>query len=124
MFKDMALRPEQVLDLLLDTVMVVDAHGRVMYASASCEQTFGYTQDELRGMYMVELIHPEDRGMTLQAAWQIMAGEPRIGFRNRYLRKDGRVVHLEWAAQWSETHEARIAVARRLHIEGEAPRQA
>lgn len=34
------------------------------------------------------------------------------GFENRYLRKDGRVVHLQWTARWSERHGMRVAVAR------------
>lgn len=118
MLKDLELRPDQLLDLLLDTVVVVDAHGRFLYVSASAERTFGYTPAELLGTYMIELVHPEDRGRTLQASWHVMSGEPKIGYRNRYLRKDGSVVHIEWSAQWSEEHEVRIAVARRIEPGG------
>jgi PAS domain S-box-containing protein len=114
MLKDLPFRPETLLDLLLDTVVVVDAHGRFMYVSASAEQTFGYKPEELIGTYMIELVHPEDRGRTLQASWQVMSGEPRIGYRNRYLHKDGTAVQIEWSAQWSEQHEVRIGVARRV----------
>ena len=35
-----------------------------------------------------------------------------VDFRNRYLRKDGSVVHILWAAFWSEDVGARIGVAR------------
>ena len=35
MLKDLELRPDQLLDLLLDTVVVVDAHGRFLYVSPS-----------------------------------------------------------------------------------------
>lgn len=110
----MPFTPDTLLDLLLDTVVVVDAHGRFLYASASCERLFGYTPDELRGTYMIELVHPEDRGRTLQTAWQVMSGEPTAGYRNRYVRKDGSTVHIEWTAQWSEKYEVRIAVAREV----------
>ena len=114
MLKELSLRPEQLLDLLLDTVVVVDAHGRFLYASASAERTFGYKPEELIGTYLIELVHPEDRGRTLQASWQIMSGEPRVGYRNRYVCKDGTVATIEWSAQWSEEHEVRIGVARRF----------
>ena len=110
----MPFTADALLDLLLDAVVVVDAHGRFLYASASAEQTFGYTPAELLGMYMIELVHPEDRGRTLQASWQVMSGEPKVGYRNRYLRKDGTTVHIEWSAHWSEQHEVRIGVARRV----------
>ena len=47
---------------------------------------FGYTPDELHGTYMIELVHPEDRGRTLQTSWQVMSGDAKIGYRNRYVR--------------------------------------
>lgn len=112
MLRDLPFDASALLDLLLDTVVVVDAHGRFLYASASCLQTFGYSEDELRGTYMIELVHPEDRGRTLQTVWGIMGGEPRVGYRNRYVHKDGSTVLIEWSAQWSEEHEVRVAVAR------------
>ena len=41
-----------------------------------------------------------------------MAGKPGRNFENRYLHKDGRVVHIMWSARWSEADQMRIAVAR------------
>ena len=41
-----------------------------------------------------------------------MAGSPQSHFENRYVRKDGRVVHIMWSANWSEADRLRIAVAR------------
>ena len=118
MLKDLPFKADTLLDLLLDTVVVVDAHGRFLYASASAEQLFGYTPAELRGTYMIELVHPEDRGRTLQTSWQIMSGAPTVGYRNRYVRKDGSTVHIEWSAQWSDKYEVRVAVARRVEPGG------
>ena len=114
MLQETPFTADVLLDLLLDTVVVVDAHGRFLYTSASAVQLFGYTSDELRGTHMIELVHPEDRGRTLQTSWQVMSGEPKIGYRNRYLHKDGSVVHIEWSAQWSEKYDVRIGVARRV----------
>jgi PAS domain S-box-containing protein len=112
--KDLPFTADTLLDLLHDTVVVVDAHGRFMYVSASVEALLGYTRAELIGSYMIELVHPEDRGRTLQTAWQVMAGEPQVGYRNRYLRKDGSTVHIDWSALWSEKYDVRIAVAREV----------
>ena len=41
-----------------------------------------------------------------------MNGHSHVDFRNRYIRKDGGVVHILWAAFWSEEVGARIGVAR------------
>jgi len=100
------------IDLLLDAVCAVDKQGRFVFVSAACEQVFGYTPDELIGKAMIDLVHPADRQRTLDAAREIMGGEPKLNFENRYLRKDGRVVHILWSARWSEVDQLRIAVAR------------
>jgi diguanylate cyclase (GGDEF)-like protein/PAS domain S-box-containing protein len=100
------------IDLLLDAVCAVDKQGRFVFVSAACERIFGYAPDELIGQPMIEMVHPADRQRTLDAAREIMGGEPKLNFENRYLRKDGRVVHILWSARWSEVDQLRIAVAR------------
>lgn len=100
------------MDLLLDAVCAVDKQGRFVFVSAACERIFGYTPGELIGRSMIELVHPADRQRTLAAAGEIMSGDPKHNFENRYLRKDGSVAHISWSARWSEVDQLRIAVAR------------
>lgn len=100
------------IDLLLDAVCVIDRNGRLVYASAACERIFGYEQDELIGQSMTELVLPADRERTVQAGTEIIAGEPKFNFENRYVRKDGRVVHISWSERWSQIYQLRVAVAR------------
>lgn len=101
-----------VVDLLLDAVCVVDADGRYLYVSAAFERIFGYAPGEVIGRKMLELVHPDDHALTLQTASAIMDGSPVHSFENRYIRKDGQVVHVMWSARWSEADQARVAVAR------------
>ncbi|MBQ4854035.1 diguanylate cyclase [Rhodanobacter sp. B2A1Ga4] len=101
-----------VMDLLLDAICVVDVQGRYVFVSAAFERIFGYTPEEVIGRSMLELVHPDDRERTLQAADEIMAGHSKPHFQNRYVRKDGRVIHIMWSARWSEVDQVRIAVAR------------
>jgi diguanylate cyclase (GGDEF)-like protein/PAS domain S-box-containing protein len=101
-----------VADLLLDAICVVDTEGRYLYVSAAYERIFGYPPEEVLGRRMIDLVHPDDRERTLRAAEEIMHGQPKLHFQNRYLRKDGQVVHIMWSARWSEADQARIAVAR------------
>lgn len=104
--------PSKAVDLLLDMVCVVDVEGRYVFVSAACERLLGYTQAELLGRRMIELVHPDDRERTLQAAAEIMSGQPKVHLENRYVRKDGRVVDIMWSARWSEADRLRLAVAR------------
>jgi len=102
----------QYIDLLLDAICVVDASGTFVFVSAGAERIFGYKPEEMIGRSMLELIHPDDKAKTLQTAAEIMQGQPKVDFENRYLRKDGRVVHLLWSARWSDADQLRVAVAR------------
>jgi len=102
----------QYIDLLLDAICVVDKDGRFEFVSAGAERIFGYTPQEMLGRPMIELVHPDDRASTLQTATEINAGAVKVDFENRYIRKDGQIVHLLWSARWSETDKRRVAVAR------------
>lgn len=103
--------PAGFVDLLLDAVCVVDWEGRFLFVSAACERIFGYRPDEMIGTLMIEMVAPEDRARTLEAANQIMAGDCKPNFENCYLRKDGSRVHILWSARWSQPNQVRIAVA-------------
>lgn len=114
---------ENILDLLLDTVCVVNTEGRFVFVSASCEDLLGYTPAELLGRNMIEFVHPEDRQRTLEAAASVMEGRSHIHFENRYLRKDGRTVDIMWSARFSEAEQLRIAVARNITARKHAERK-
>ena len=103
-----------VLDLLVDTIFVVDLHGRLLFVTPSCEALIGYAPDELLDKHMIEFVHPDDRGRTLNAVWQLANVEPTIRFRNHWVHKCGHSVAIEWVARWSDEHQVRVAVAREV----------
>ena len=100
-----------ILNLLLDAVCMVDAQGRFLWVSAAAERIFGYPPHEMVGRVMIDMVLPEDRSRTLQAAAAIMSGNQQLHFENRYVRKDGQVANIQWSASWSERDQCRIAVA-------------
>ncbi len=109
---DLQVPVAEVIDLLVDAICVVDRDGRFLYVSAAFEQIFGYAPGEIIGRDMIDLVHPDDRERTLESARSVMAGKPNTHFENRYVRKDGQVVHVMWSARWSSRDQLRIAVAR------------
>lgn len=104
--------PDDVMDLLLDAVCVVDRYGNFLSVSGACERIFGYTPAEMVGKQMMDLIYHEDHERTRQQVGKIMDGYLQRHFENRYVRKDGSLVHIMWSARWSEDHQVRVAVAR------------
>ncbi len=103
---------DKLLDLLLDVVCVVDKEGRFLSVSAASKRVFGYSPEELIGRTTFELMHPDDREATRQLARQITAGQPSADHENRYIHKQGHIVHIMWSAQWFEAEQVRVGVAR------------
>jgi PAS domain S-box-containing protein len=59
-----------------------------------CE-IFGYSRDELREKTLIELVHPDDREVSLAARCKLLAGEISLwSSEQQYVRKDGRPI---WA---------------------------
>ncbi len=106
-----ALYP-RLIHLMLDTVFVVDRDNQIVFVSDACEALLGYRACELIGTPITDYMHPDDLAITRASIVRVMNGQPHYDFCNRYLRKDGSVVHILWAACWSEEAQARIGVAR------------
>ncbi|MGM0564300.1 MAG: diguanylate cyclase domain-containing protein [Pseudomonadota bacterium] len=106
-----ALYPK-LIHLMLDTVFVVDGNNEIVFVSDACESLLGYRSDELIGTSITDYMHPDDLAVTQQSIQRVMGGQSHTDFRNRYLHKDGRIVHILWSARWSEEDGVRIGVAR------------
>ncbi|WP_297835543.1 bifunctional diguanylate cyclase/phosphodiesterase [Pseudomonas sp.] len=103
---------DNLVDLMLDAVCVVDTGGRFVFVSAACERIFGYTPEEMVGRLMMDMVLPEDRERTKAVAHEVTSGQAKSYFENRYVRKDGEIVHIMWSARWSAVERLRIGVAR------------
>lgn len=102
----------RLVNLLLDTVFVVDDSNNIVFVSDACHQLLGYQPQEMTGRPILGFIHPDDLEATRASAQRIMDGLPHNDFENRYIHKDGRVVHILWSARWYEEERLRIGVAR------------
>lgn len=103
---------DKLLDLLLDVVCVVDKEGRFLSVSAASERVFGYRPEEMLGRTTFEMMHPDDRAAIRTLVERINLGQPSQDHENRYIHKDGHVVHIMWSAQWLEAEQVRVGVAR------------
>ncbi|CAI8166951.1 MAG: putative signaling protein [Pseudidiomarina mangrovi] len=102
----------KLINLLLDTVFVVDSDNIIVYVSDGCETLLGYRAEELVGTAIINYVHPEDLAATRSSIVRVMNGQPHVDFRNRYIRKDGAIVYILWSARWSDEDAVRIGVAR------------
>lgn len=107
-FADLA----EYMDLLLDAICVVNKQHQFSYLSPGAIRVFGYAPEEMIGRSMFDFMHPDDHQATMAVAQQVNSGNEIVHFENRYIRKDGSIVHLLWSARWSERDQMRVGVAR------------
>lgn len=102
----------EYVHLLLDAICAVDEDSRIIYVSDGATRVFGYAPQEMIGQRMLDLLHPDDQDKTRQSIESVMRDKQVFDFENRYIRKDGEIVHLLWSTTWSEQHKMRLGVAR------------
>ncbi|HEY0256368.1 MAG TPA: PAS domain S-box protein, partial [Candidatus Methylacidiphilales bacterium] len=69
--------------------------GEWLMVNEAFRALIGYSEEELAGRAYKDLLHPDDREMSLQRVRQLAAQEvPSFQLEKRYLHKDG---HLVWA---------------------------
>lgn len=118
----------QLVDLLPESVCVVDVDGTLLYVNAAFRALLGYSGEELVGTRIFKLVHADDRDGTVEQARRVTGGEVQRHFRNRYLHKDGRSIDLLWSARWIPEYRVRLGVAREIdelrHVEEELEHRA
>ncbi|WP_269792840.1 PAS domain S-box protein [Stenotrophomonas sp. Iso1] len=102
----------EIYDQLPDAVFMVDANHRIAYASAACEDIFGYVPGELTGVPLLDLVVRREQDRTLREARNVVRNGARVGFENRYLHKVGNEVQVMWSARWLKAQQLRIGIAR------------
>lgn len=103
---------KKITDSSLDVICSLDAEGHFVTVSRACEDVWGYTAKELVGTPYLDYVVEGDREASMAVAGKVLNGEQVFGFENRYRKKDGRTVHLQWTSRWSETEQLVFAVAR------------
>lgn len=109
---DLKVLYPKLINLMLDTVFLVDRGDRIVFVSNACEQLLGYSVEELIGTLITDYVHPDDLEATRASINRVMNAQPHVDYHNRYIRKDGEVAYILWSARWSDVLNARLGVAR------------
>ncbi len=89
-------------EVSLDLLVVRELDGRVVRASPSWETVLGHRPDEMEGLPLLRLLHPDDQAATQASVVEVEnrgPTDPVTGFINRYRHKDGEYRTLEWRAR-------------------------
>lgn len=102
----------KIMDSSLDLICVVNKEGNFVKVSAASEAILGYKPEELIGKPLINYVYSIDNKKTQITANVVMSGKSIKHFENRYIRKDGSLVSMEWTARWDENNKLRYGVAR------------
>ncbi|MCB2225427.1 MAG: PAS domain S-box protein [Desulfarculaceae bacterium] len=88
----------EIFNMSLDPICVADINSATfLKVNPAFTATLGYSEQELLGVSFMEFVHPDDVQPTLDVLEkELSRGNMVINFTNRYRRKDGEYVWLNW----------------------------
>ncbi|MEO8174645.1 MAG: PAS domain S-box protein, partial [Sediminibacterium sp.] len=102
----------KILDSSLDVVCTINGNGEFVTVSVASQQVWGYTPEELIGNKFMNFVYDEDVDRTSKAAEKIVNNIQVPTFENRYVHKNGRVVHILWSVNWDEKLQLMFCIAK------------
>lgn len=91
---------QRVFETVPDMICTVDADHRYKQVNPAMCKVLGYTEEELLGKKVDDLIYPADLAESHGRMRQFMVNNLQVvNYENRYLRKDGSVVYLAWSVR-------------------------
>lgn len=101
-----------ILENSPDLICAVNAEGRFTQVNAACEKLLGYQPAEMLGRQFLDFVYQEDHGKASREAKVILSGQATTSLENRWVRKDGALVHLAWSAIWSDEAQQYFSIGR------------
>ena len=84
--------------LSTDVILVARFDGTITAVNPAWGRVLGWTEAELVGSNLLDLIHPDDLDRTREGAQSLSRGATLSRFDNRYRHKDGSYRWIAWAA--------------------------
>lgn len=81
--------PAKIVEEIRDCLHILDANGRLKFVSRSVAEVAGYTEDELRDVFLKDLIHPDDQGVFVSELNETIASGNTLRIFYRLKKKDG-----------------------------------
>ncbi|NLQ16634.1 PAS domain-containing protein [Marinomonas sp. M1K-6] len=95
-----------------DLICVFDHSGHFVSINNKSANILGYEPAEMQTRHYAEFLVKEDVEDSVQIFSGVLGGTPIADFENRYLHKDGHVVHILWSAVWVEEQKKLFAIGK------------
>jgi len=108
---------ERFFEVTLDLLCIFDFDGKIIKTSNSWMDTLGYTEDEIVGGNLMDLIHPEDYEKSAKIIENLKSGKNVFSFENRFKTKNGKYKTFYWNAIPSKYENMIFGAARDITYE-------
>ncbi|HLC83510.1 MAG TPA: PAS domain S-box protein, partial [Bacteroidia bacterium] len=95
-----------------DFACIANMDGYFVTINPQFEKVLGYSKKELLENQFLKFIHPDDISATLKEVEKLKSGAITLNFVNRYLKKDGNYIWLEWSTYPDIASGKQYAIAR------------
>jgi PAS domain S-box-containing protein len=95
-----------------DLVCLVDSNAYFKFVNDSFIKVLGYSREELTSRPFFDFIHPDDLEATSSAFKLLAITSPLIDFENRFIKKNGESVILQWKSNFNTINNLVYAIAR------------
>ncbi|WP_281239347.1 PAS domain-containing protein [Flavobacterium praedii] len=95
-----------------DLVCIADNNAYFKVVNDAFVNILGYSRNELLSRPFLEFIYPDDLEKTFKEIKLLSLKNPTIDFENRYIKKNGQLVFLEWRANLNISNNLIYAIAR------------
>lgn len=95
-----------------DLVCIANLDGYFLKINDAFTKTLGYSERDLITKQLISFVHPEDVSKTIQELTNLKNGLNTLNFGNRYLKKNGEIMWLQWIATVNTKTKIVFAIAR------------
>lgn len=95
-----------------DLACIVDEKAYFKVVNDSFVDVLGYSREELLSKSFFEFIHPDDVEKTASAIKSLPKNATIVDFENRYIKKNGEIVILQWKANLNYSNNLVYSIAR------------
>ncbi|MEI8204781.1 MAG: PAS domain S-box protein [Bacteroidota bacterium] len=87
-------------ELIPSLAFIADIDSHFLQINTAWSTLLGYSEKEILDKPFMEFVHPHDKENTIRLHEEYLKqGKKVMSFENRYLKKDGGIVWLEWTSQ-------------------------
>lgn len=95
-----------------DLVCITDVNANFKMVNDAFIIALGYTREELINKPFINFVHPDDIQVTTSKSKSVRNFYHLIDFENRFIKKNGEIIFLQWKANLNSTDNLIYAIAR------------